>query len=210
MQKKFFLPLGFLAAFILWTLGVCFVDVQAIGPNGSSVGFSTINGFVHNLIGVHFPLYLLTDWLGLIPLLSCLCFGTTGLWQWLSRKQLRLVDHDILIMGGFYVVVMAVFLFFEAFPVNYRPVLIEGILEVSYPSSTTLLSLCVLPTAALALKRRFKGCIATGLYILTLLLVIGRFFSGVHWFSDILGGVLLSLGLVTLYATLTGTKSDKK
>lgn len=209
MQKKFFLPLGFLAAFILWTLGVCFWDVQAIGPNGSSVGFGAINGFVHNLIGVHFSLYLLTDWLGLIPLLVCLWFGITGLWQWLSRKQLRLVDPDILLLGGFYGVVIAIFLLFEIFPVNFRPILIEGILEASYPSSTTLLTMCVMPSAAIALSRRLTGrWIQVLLYSFTFFMVIGRFLSGVHWFSDIVGGILLSIGLVTLYAVLTKCRKN--
>jgi undecaprenyl-diphosphatase len=30
-------------------------------------------------------------------------------------------------------------------------------------------------------------------------MVVGRMLSGVHWASDIIGGILLSLGLIMLY-----------
>ena len=83
--------------------------------------------------------------------------------------------------------------------------LIEGVLEASYPSSTTLLTLCVMPTAAIWLSGRMKK----GVFRLALDLVIwgftafmlaARLISGVHWVSDIIGGILLGAGLVMAYA----------
>lgn len=56
----------FAAAFAVWTAAVKCVDVQAIGPNGSSVGLAAINAAIHELTGVHMALYTVTDWLGLI------------------------------------------------------------------------------------------------------------------------------------------------
>ena len=196
---------GLLAAFLLWTAAVCLVDVQAIGPNGSEVGFSGLNGWFHALTGVHMTLYTITDWMGLIPLAVAMGFGLLGLVQWIKRKRLRKVDGSILLLGGFYLAVLAVFLLFEAFVVNYRPVLIEGVLEASYPSSTTLLTLCVMPAAMLQWKERIKDKrvrtwilgVSAGF---TLFMVGGRLVSGVHWLTDIVGGVLLSAGLVLLYA----------
>ena len=105
------------------------------------------------------------------------------------------------ILGCFYVVVIGAFLLFEAFPVNYRPVLIEGILEASYPSSTTMLVLCVMPTAMLQIWARFKKCLLLQILLaaFTGFMVVARLISGVHWFTDILGGILLSGGLVLMY-----------
>jgi undecaprenyl-diphosphatase len=84
-------------------------------------------------------------------------------------------------------------------------VLIEGVLEASYPSSTTLLVLCVIPTAVMQLNRRTKSCrlnklLTRLLTVFSAFMVAGRVLSGVHWLSDIIGGLLLSAGLVLLYA----------
>ncbi len=194
-----------LAAFLLWTAMVRRVDVQAIGPLGSAVGFAALNRSVHHLTGVHIPLYTVTDWLSLVPLGFVVGFALLGLVQWIRRKDLLKVDRSILILGGYYAIVMAVFLFFERYVINYRPVLIDGVLEASYPSSTTMLVLTVMPTAITQLKARIKQpvlrqIIVSLLAAFTGLMVIGRLFSGVHWFSDIIGGILLSAGLVWLYA----------
>lgn len=196
--------IGFLFTFALWTAAVRFVDVRPIGPQNSLVGFAFLNQTIHNLTGVHFTLYHITDWLGLIPVLICLGFGMVGLIQWIRRKRLRSVDPALLLLGGFYLVTMSAYVFFEAVPVNYRPVLIKGILEPSYPSSTTLLVLCVMPTAAIELRARLKDgsqrrWSTAAISVFTAFMVIGRLISGVHWFTDIVGGMLLGTGLVLLY-----------
>ena len=199
--KELWLSLGLIVAFVLWTVLVSCVDVQPIGPEGSSVGFAGINQFVHNLTGVHFILYHITDWLGLVPVAVCLVFAILGLVQWIQRKDIRKVDVSILVLGGFYIVTMAVYILFEYVVINRRPVLINGYLEASYPSSTTLLVLCVMPTAILQCRERIKRskCITIVIAAFIAFMVIGRLISGVHWFSDIVGGGLLSAGLVMLY-----------
>ncbi len=198
-----------LAAFVLWTAAICLVDVRAIGPQGSSVGFAGINGFVHTLTGVHFSLYTITDWLGLVPVFVCMGFGILGLVQWIKRKSIRKVDYDILVLGGVYIVTVAAYLFFESVVINYRPVLINGFLEASYPSSTTMLVMCVMPTAIMQLSSRIKNkvlrnIIAAAITAFIAFMVIGRLLSGVHWFTDIVGGALLSAGLVTMYRAVIG------
>ena len=200
-KRKFGIALGFLAAFLLWTVAVKWIDVQAIGPEGSAVGFAALNGFVHDRIGVHMGLYTLTDWLSVVPLGLVAGFGLQGLAQWIQRKSLGQVDRDLLILGGFYAGVMAVFLLFEVVVINYRPVLIEGVLEASYPSSTTMLCMCVLPTAAMRLRSR--RWLAGILMDFTIFMVAARLISGVHWLTDIIGGGLLSASLVILYDSLT-------
>lgn len=198
------IALGMLAVFILWTAVVSRINVQAIGPENSSVGFAALNAFVHRLTGVHWTLYTVTDWLGLVPLCVALGFGLLGLAQWIKRKHLLKVDRSILHLGGFYIAVIAAYLFFERHAVNYRPVLINGLLEVSYPSSTTFLVLTVMPTAVMQWNARIKNAalrriVRITAHLFTIFMVIGRLLSGVHWITDIIGGMLLSAGLVSLY-----------
>lgn len=205
--KKFYIGTGLLVLFVLWTAALRFVDVAAIGPNGSSVGFSTLNKLVHSITGVHMSLYVITDQLSLIPIFCIIGFGVLGLVQWIKRKSLFRIDFSILTLGIFYVFVMAIYIFFEIFAVNYRPILINGVLEASYPSSTTMLVMCVMPTAItqfnLRIKNRtLKRCVTAIITVIIAFMVIARLISGVHWFSDIVGGALLSGGLVTMYYTL--------
>ncbi len=202
--KYFWIGTAFIAAFVLWTALVSLIDVRTIGPNGSSVGFATLNGFVHETIGVHMTLYTITDWLGLIPIGFVFGFAVLGFVQLIRRKSLLKVDCSILVLGVFYIVVIAAYLLFEEVAINYRPVLIDGNLEASYPSSTTMLALCVIPTAMVQLKFRIHKTYACKvildiLAVFTAFMVVGRLISGVHWLSDIIGGVLLSTGLVVLY-----------
>lgn len=206
-QKEFRFAVCLLIAFVLWTAAIQIVDVQSIGPQGSPVGFAAVNQFVHNLTGVHMSLYMITDWMGLVPIGFVIGFALLGSIQWIKRKHLLKVDYSILILGGFYIVVMALYVFFEIFVVNYRPVLINGYLEPSYPSSTTVLVMCVMPTAIMQFNTRIKnealkrcGTFAITIYIV--FMIIGRLVSGVHWFTDIVGGVLLSAGLVRMYRAI--------
>lgn len=198
---------SFFLLFLLWTIAVQYIDVQPIGPNGSQVGFASLNCFFHRLTGVHMTLYTITDWLGIVPIIFVLCFAAYGMCQLVKRKSLCRVDPDILVLGGFYIIVMAAYILFEMLVINFRPVLINGNLEASYPSSTTLLVLCVMPTAILQLQQRMKPSITkrTIAYVLagfTVFMVLGRLISGVHWLSDIVGGILLSVSLVLLYASI--------
>ena len=199
---------GLIAVFVLWTVLVSVVYVRAIGPNGSSVGFATLNGYVHDLTGVNMRLYSITDWLGLVPIGVAFGFAVLGLVQWVGRKSLFKVDRSILALGGFYIIVLAMYIFFEIVVINYRPVLIDGYLEASYPSSTTMLVMCVMPTAMMQLHARiksdvFRRCVLISIAAFTAFMVIGRLASGVHWLTDIIGGALVSAGLVITYASVS-------
>lgn len=210
-KKKICIALGLLAAFAQWTIAISLIDVQPIGPQGSSVGFATINSMVHKLTGVHMQLYNITDWLGLVPVAFGFGFALLGLAQWIKRKNILKVDRSILILGAFYIVTLAVYLFFESCVINYRPVLIAGYLEASYPSSTTLLVLCVMPTARTQLRGRIKNhalrkAVSVAITSFIVFMVAGRLVSGVHWLTDIIGGILLSAGLVITYDSLIGGK----
>ena len=212
MEKKnsrlFWVGVGLLAVFVLWTVLIRFVDVEAIGPRQSSVGFATLNGYIHNLTGVNMSLYIITDWLGLVPISVAFGFAVLGLVQWIKRKSLLKVDRSILTLGGFYIVVMAVYILFEIVVVNYRPTLINGYLEASYPSSTTMLVMCVMPTAMMQLRPRiknnlFRRCVMLVIAVFIAFMVIGRLVSGVHWITDIIGGALFSTAIVLMYYAIS-------
>ena len=213
-RKSFYIGLGLLALFIIWTVALRFVDVVAIGPQGSSVGFATLNKMIHNITGVHMSLYTITDWLGLVPICFIMGFGILGLCEWIKRKNLFKVDFSILTLGGFYIIVMVAYIFFEMFVVNYRPILINGILEASYPSSTTMLVMCVMPTAIMQSNSRIKSnivkkCVNILITAFIAFMVIARLLSGVHWFSDIIGGALLSSGVVMIYYSVSNVANHK-
>ena len=203
-NRKLYVGLCLLAVFGIWTVLVSAVDVQAIGPRNSTVGFATINDWFHGLTGVHMSLYTVTDWLGLVPVAVAFGFAVLGLVQWMRRKSICKVDGSLLILGVFYLLVMAAYILFELVVINRRPVLIEGYLEASYPSSTTLLVACIMPTAMMQLRERIENrllrtCIARAIAVFIALMIVGRLFSGVHWITDIIGGLLLSAGLVSIY-----------
>ena len=210
-KRKFCIALGLLSSFVLWTIAISLIDVQAIGPQGSTVGFATLNSMVHMLTGVRMQLYTITDWLGLVPVAFGFGFALLGLAQWIKRKSILKVDRSILILGAFYIVTLTAYLFFESYVINYRPVLIAGFLEASYPSSTTLLVLCVMPTAIMQLRGRIKNhalckAVTSAITSFIVFMVAGRLVSGVHWLTDIIGGILLSAGLVMIYDSLIGGK----
>ena len=152
-------------------------------------------------------IYIITDWLGLIPIFVCMIFGGIGFLQLVRRRSLFKVDYDIILLGIYYVIVIFCYLIFEILPINYRPILIEGRLEASYPSSTTLLVLSVMPTLIEQIHCRVRNVVLKRIiYSLAIcfsaFMVIGRLVSGVHWFTDIVGGVLLSAGLFCMYKAL--------
>ena len=206
-QGRMLLAAIFLMLFIVWTVIVCFVDVQNIGPYKSSVGLATLNSAFHGITGVHMSLYIITDWLGLVPIAVALVFATLGFVQLCKRRSIFDVDQSILALGGFYIVTILAYVLFEYVVINYRPVLIDGYLEASYPSSTTMLVLCLMPTTAMQINERIKNKTLKlisifAIVLFTAFMVVGRMISGVHWLSDIIGGILLSAGLVTAYSSI--------
>ena len=214
MKKKTarIIGIGSLLAFVIWTCLLRLVDVGSVGPMDSKVGFSSLNVYFHSLTGVNMRLYTITDWLGLLPIAVALFFALLGLYEWIKRKSILKVDKNILALGAFYIAVIAVYIFFEEVPINYRPTLIDGYLEVSYPSSTTLLTLTVMPTAAIEFNLRIKNAAMRKSAVIltlafTLFMVVARLISGVHWLTDIIGGILVSLGLVALYYSLSDFNS---
>ena len=214
-RKELLAGIVLLATFALWTVLIRHIDVQNAGPLGSEIGFATINAWFHRLTGVYMPIYTITDWLGLVPIIVCMGFGLLGLVQLIKRRSLLKVDPDIQLLGVYYVVVILGYLLFEKVPINYRPILIDGNLEASYPSSTALLVLSVMPTLKYQSDRRIanpvtRKAITAFVFAFSAFMVIGRLISGVHWVTDIIGSVFLSTGLYLIYRFMAEHTSQEK
>lgn len=216
-EKRFLLSgLVLFMLFTLWTFMVQTVDIKPVGVKGTDVGFASLNTLVFEFTGVNMTLYHITDWLGLVPVAVGLVFAVLGFTQLVKRRSLFKVDADILILGVYYIVVVAGYLVFEMIPINYRPVLINGYMEASYPSSTTLLVLGVMPTLSEQADRRVKNrnirkYVKGFTLLFSAFMVAGRLLSGVHWLTDIIGSVLLSVGLFCMYkgvVLLFGTRKN--
>jgi len=193
-------------AFALFTVLAATVDRAPIGPDGTEVGFSGINGDFRDSNGYNESLYKVTQALGYLALAVAGGFGVLGVWQLVRRKSVKKVDPEILLLGVFYIIVVLLYLLFNVAVVNYRPVIGPGETapEASYPSSHTVLAVCVFVTAGIVLFRYIKNKAAAsaacaGLNVLAIFTVIGRALSGVHWLTDIIGGMILSAALVALY-----------
>ena len=193
--------------FIIFTIIVKYVDVKAVGPLQSEVGLASINLAVFKVFGTSKVMYDITEILGYLTFLVIAFFAGLGLYQLIKYKSIKKVDYKMLVLGGFYVVVLIFYALFEIVIVNYRPVLVEGGLEASYPSSHTMLSVCVISSAMIIASEMLSGKKGLSItvviigYALILLTVIGRLLSGVHWFTDIFGGVLLLFALIMLFYT---------
>lgn len=209
MQKKSKKPIiitGILfLIFIFFTIMIKTIDVQPIGPEKSKIGFATPNQFIFNFFGVNLLWYDITDWLGIVALVVALGFAILGLIQLIQRKSIWKIDLRILLLGVFYFIVVVFYIFFEFVIINYRPIILSQSLEASFPSSHTMIVICIMVTAMLQFhyylqdKKVCLWIIEIASVLIIAVTVVGRLISGVHWFTDIVAGVLLSSSLVALY-----------
>ena len=207
MNKKLYPSAALGVLFVALIVLVKTVDVQAIGPKGTSIGLATVNIGVHHFLGEHLWLYTLTNVLGYGALALAGCMGVLGLLQMVYRKRLFKVDKELLLLGCLYVVTGLFYVLFEKVIINYRPMLLPGeeLPEASFPSSHTMLSLVIFASLLIALPKYVKKSSQPGriltwvLWVCMVVMVVGRLISGVHWFTDILGGTLLGGTLVSLY-----------
>ena len=200
-------------AFVLLTLLVLKVDVQPIGPEESKIGLATINHMVNESLGSHMIWYKITEYTGYVSLLVAAGFGIIGLVQLVKRRSLFKVDKDILLLGGFYVLVMGTYALFEKAVINYRPIIMDEGLEPSFPSTHSLLVVAIMGTAVYQIGNRVKQTGIRNLlrilaYVIIVVTVIGRLVSGVHWFTDIIAGVLLADAYIMLYYAIARTIED--
>lgn len=189
---------------IIFTILVSTVDVQPSGISGTNLGFSTINHSVFDSIGTNDAIYLASEILGYIFIIPAAFFAVLGIIQLIKRKNFKKVDLHFYALLGLYIAVAATYVFFELVAVNYRPILIDGKAEASYPSSHTMLAITVLLSSFLMICRLVKNrtikFVALGVTVVcSVAMAILRLYSGVHWATDIIGGILISVSLVLIF-----------
>ena len=215
VKKNIIISAILLVVFAVFTLIVATVDKAPTGPAGSTVGLSAVNGKIFSALGVSDAWYEATELLGYLAIAVMLCFAALGLCQLIKRKKLFTVDSDLLLLAGLYVLVVICYVLFEIFAINCRPILVDGVLEASYPSSHTMLFCTVIGSAPILLQKRIKNktdlvIFDTAAVVLSLVMSVGRLLSGMHWLTDIVGGILLSLLLISLYVTALSVLDLKK
>lgn len=192
---------------------VKYYDVKAIGPNKSSVGFSSINKAYANLVGSNMTIYKLTEIFGLLIFIIVGIYGLIGIYQLFKRKSLFKVDREIISVGILYILMIGTYLVFEKVIINYRPIIIEGELEASFPSSHTMLAICTCVSSLMIYKKyipkKFNYLVIFTTVLLLTLVFLGRTISGVHWISDIVGGVIISITLLSYFYTILKWKKTE-
>lgn len=196
---------GFLLTVILIAL-VRLVDVAPIGAQGTRIGLSHLNQFIFDLFGVNMLWYHITDWLGIAAILTAFVFAVTGLVQLIKRRSLLKVDREILSLGGLYIVVIGLYILFENVIINYRPIIMPDNThpEASFPSSHTMLVCVIMGSAVMLINKYIKNktlnkTLRAICFVIIGITIIGRLIAGVHWFTDILGGIMISVTLLSLY-----------
>ena len=213
MKKNIIITVVLFLIFVFYTAAVKKVDVAAVGPNDSSVGFSTINEEVSSTLGYNENWYKITKYVGILPFFFVAFYGFTGVLQLIKEKSLKGVDKKLLALGITYVLIGAIYVFFEKIIINYRPIIMDGELEASYPSSHTLLAIAICGTSLLISKyfiknEKIRKIIDIFTCAIMLILVVGRTMSGVHWITDIIGGILISLFVLSFFNTLLEKCND--
>ena len=212
-KKNIVISLILILVAVIFTILVCTFDVKDVGINGTKIGFSTINRQIFEAIGENSLCKTVSDVLGYFALGLVGFYALIGLYQLIQRKSIFKVDGEILALGGFYVAVLVLYVLFEKIIINYRPVLENGELAASFPSSHTLLTICVCISAIWVNGKLFKSDMTKIFNYLLILVafvtIVGRLLAGVHWFTDIVGGILISSALLMCFKTVLDGGEDK-
>lgn len=164
-----------------------------------------MNDAVFNFFGENKTLDKISDVLLIAMLAIVAGFALSGLVQLIKRNKLKKVDSEILAMIPSLLLLVAVYFVFEKIWVlNYRPILINGIAEPSFPSTHTLIAVTVLGMTMMALPKYIKNRRQRILIdVLALVAMVAMAFlrvaSGMHWMTDVLGGVIFGIDLVLVY-----------
>ena len=207
MQKKL-LTAGISGGlFLLLILLLRTVDIQAVGPAGTSVGLASLNNGFHTGIGVHPFWSTVSNILGIIAIASAAGWALLGALPLIREKSLKKADPNLILLGILFLVTILIYLFFNLVTVNARPVLMknETVPEASFPSSHVMMILVAMLGSIKMLNHYVRNLEQRRLFQLIcwfvlIFSVFARMLSGVHWFTDIIGGILIAICLFSLFS----------
>lgn len=210
LKTKDFLPaILLLVATIFFSILTFTVDVDAIGPAGTFVGFAKVNGAFQQQFGFNETIYKISDYLGYLSILGVAIFACFGLYQLIKGRGFKAVDKVIYLLGAIFVIIFALYIGFDKLALNFRPIIVPGEteLEASFPSSHTLMAATVMGSIIMVLPKYIKNeKLLKVLKIVCIFILAGtvvcRLFSGVHWVTDIVASLLISMTLLSFFKTL--------
>lgn len=219
MKKLAYLlvPSLFLVVFVVWTVLVKVIDVQYVGAAGF-LGFYSLNTQINDFVqSQNTELFnKLTDVLMYIAISTLVPFAVVGLVQLIKRKDLKKVDSAIYIILAGYVAMVVIYLAFEIVKINYSPLSTAEELKASYPSSHVMIYSVMMGAAVLGLLHfaRMHDDLKLLINIFYMFSTFGmaalRLLSGQHYFTDIIGALLVSYTILFAVNSLYRYSKNEK
>lgn len=193
------IPSLILVAFIIWTILVKTVDVRYINGIGF-LGFYQLNTDINFKIQLMDTklFHVLSNILLYASMLTVLPFAILGVVELIKRKSLAKVDRILYILLGSYAAIVIFYFVFELVKINFSPLSTPEDLKPSYPSSHIFIFISLVGAGLIGFnhyKQNKTLFIASFIEfgLLIVLMAILRMFSGHHYFTDVIGGILLGL-----------------
>ena len=214
LNKYLIVGIVFIFLFLLLMILLNFNKAN-LGETNTPVGLSSINKlFVTNYVDIYNSMSQVGLYLSFIIIAG---FAITGFYQLIKRKSLFKVDLDIILFGvGVIVLIITWLLFDKVIAYNYRPIYVNKNLEGSFPSTHVLFTTFVLVSAfGISLNREKNNFYNLAILVIAILVItltsLCRVLSGMHWATDVLGGLLLGLGyFFILYGIFKGLSKKEE
>lgn len=187
---------------LIFTILVSFVDVKIFNVTNTKIGLYSLNKiFLVNSINSNY-INIISNGIFLICLLVIILMLLLITFEYFKTKKINKNNLNFFI--HFLIMVLIWIIFDKILIINYRPILINGNIEGSYPSTHVMVSTFVLLFLSDQLKKIFKNdkifyIISIGLIIIQ---SISRILLTMHWFTDIIGGLLI--GCLLFFTFLRG------
>lgn len=186
-----------LLGFIVLLIVVKTVNVKT-NALGIEVGLYSINNSLLPSVSIT-EFGSLSDILMLISFVFFGIVGLMGISEFLKKRSLRKVNHIYYLYVCMLLLIVIIYLFFEIVTVNYRPILIDGVKEASFPSSHIFITSSLVLCSCYVFSKYIGKNYSKSLYIISIIMIIfvtfGRLLSKNHWFTDCIAGLLISFVL---------------